>query len=145
MLSNKYFSLHVIPILKSLVETAKVGGAYVFKHTDGNIMPIMDLIISSGIDALHPIDPNAGLNLGEVKQKYGDKITLMGNVDCAHTLSWGTAEEVREEVKRCFRQGAKGGGYICMSSNSIHSAVKPENYLEMVKAIREYGKYPISV
>jgi uroporphyrinogen decarboxylase len=69
----------------------------------------------------------------------------MGNVDCAETLSWGTTDDVRAEVKRCLRQGAKGGGYICMSSNTIHSAVKPENYLEMIKAICEYGKYPVSV
>jgi len=52
---------------------------------------------------------------------------------------------VREDVKRCMRQAARGGGYICMSSNSIHSAVKPENYVEMVKAIRDYGQYPISI
>ena len=39
----------------------------------------------------------------------------------------------------------EGGGLICMSSNSIHSGVKPENYVAMVKAIREYGKYPISI
>jgi uroporphyrinogen decarboxylase len=145
MLSNKFFSRHVIPVLKSLVEEAKSQGAYVFKHTDGNIMPIMDLILSSGIDALHPIDPNAGMDLGEIKRKYGDKLTLMGNVDCAYVLSRGSVEEVRADVKRCLKQAAAGGGYICMSSNTIHSAVKPENYVEMVKAIREYGTYPISV
>jgi uroporphyrinogen decarboxylase len=145
MLSNKYFSKHVIPILKSLVDEAKSHGAYVFKHTDGNIMPIMDLIMSTGLDGLHPIDPNAGMDLAFMKEKYGDRLTLMGNVDCAQILSWGTAEDVRNEVKRCLRQGAKGGGYICMSSNTIHSAVKPENYLEMIKALREYGKYPISI
>lgn len=89
MLSNKLFSRHVIPVLKSLVDEAKSRGAYVFKHTDGNIMPIMDLIVSSGIDGLHPIDPNAGMDLGEVKKSYGDKLTLMGNVDCAYVLSRG--------------------------------------------------------
>jgi len=54
-------------------------------------------------------------------------------------------EKLAELVKRCIKQAALGGGYICMSSNSIHSAVKPENYVEMVKAIRDYGKYPISI
>jgi uroporphyrinogen-III decarboxylase len=66
-------------------------------------------------------------------------------VDCAYILTWGTLEQVREEVKRCIRQAARGGGFICMSSNSIHSAVKPENYVEMVRAIHDYGKYPISI
>ena len=145
MLSNEHFAKHVIPVLKALVDEAKSRGAYVLKHTDGNIMPIIDMIIDTGIHALHPIDPNAGMDLGEVKKKYGHRICLVGNVDCAYTLTWGTVEEVRENVKRCIKQAARGGGYICMSSNSIHSAVKPENYVEMVKAIRDYGKYPISI
>jgi uroporphyrinogen decarboxylase len=145
MLSNKFFARHVIPILKALTEESQRLGAYVFKHTDGNVMPLMDLLMDSGINGLHPIDPNAGMNLAFMKEKYGEKLTLLGNVDCAQTLSWGTADDVRAEVKRCLRQGSKGGGYVCMSSNTIHSAVKPENYMEMIKAIREYGKYPVSV
>ena len=145
MLSREHFARHVIPVLKALVNEAKSQGAYVLKHTDGNIMPIFDMILDAGIDGIHPIDPVAGMDLGEVKQKYGDRVCLMGNVNCADTLTWGTVEEVREEVKRCIRQAAPGGGFICMSSNTIHSAVKPENYLEMVKAIREYGRYPISI
>jgi uroporphyrinogen decarboxylase len=145
MLSREHFAKHVIPVLKALVDETKSRGAYVVKHTDGNIMPIIDMILDTGINGLHPIDPNAGMDLGEVKEEYGHRVCLVGNVDCAYTLTWGTLEEVREDVKRCVRQAARGGGYICMSSNSIHSAVKPENYVEMVKAIREYGEYPILI
>jgi uroporphyrinogen decarboxylase len=145
MLSREHFAKHVIPVLKALVDETKSRGAYFVKHTDGNIMPIIDMILDTGISGLHPIDPNAGMDLGEIKEKYGHRVCLVGNVDCAYTLTWGTLEEVREDVKRCVRQAARGGGYICMSSNSIHSAVKTENYVEMVKAIRDYGKYPISI
>ena len=145
MLSNEHFARHVIPVLKALVDEAKSRGAYVLKHTDGNIWPIFDMILGAGIDGIHPIDPNAGMDLGEVKKKYGHRVCLMGNVDCAQILTWGTVEEVREDVKRCIRQAARGGGHICMSSNTIHSAVKPENYVAMVRAIHEYGQYPISI
>lgn len=145
MLSRPHFVRHVIPVLKALVDEAKRRGAYVMKHSDGNIWPIIDLIVDTGIHGLHPIDPNAGMDLGEVKQKYGRRLCLMGNVDCTYILTWGTVEEVREDVKRCIRQAAHGGGYICMSSNSIHSAVKPENYAELVRAVHEYGEYPISI
>jgi len=145
MLSSEHFAKHVIPVLKALVDETKSRGAYALKHTDGNIMPIIDMILDTGIHGLHPIDPNAGMDLGEIKKKYGHRVCLIGNVDCAYTLTWGTVGEVREDVKRCIRQAARGGGYICMSSNSIHSAVKPENYVEMVKTVRDYGKYPISI
>ncbi len=145
MLSNEHFARHVMPVLKALVDEVKKRGAYAVKHTDGNIWPIFDMILDTGIHGLHPIDPLAGMDLGVVKEKYGRRVCLMGNIDCAYTLTWGTVEEVREEVKRCIRQAARGGGFICMSSNTIHSAVKPENYLAMIEAIREYGKYPISI
>ena len=145
MLSREHFIRHVIPVLKDLVDEAKSLGVFAMKHTDGNIYPILDLIVDTGIHGLHPIDPNAGMDLGDVKEKYGHRICLMGNVDCAYVLTWGTVEEVREDVKRCIRQAARGGGYICMSSNSIHPAVKPENYEEMVRAVREFGRYPISI
>ena len=145
MLRREHFVRHVIPVLKDLVDEAQRGGGKVAKHTDGNIYPILDLIVDTGIDGLHPIDPNAGMDLGDVKQKYGDRVCLMGNVDCAEILTWGTVEEVRDDVRRCLRQAAAGGGYICSSSNSIHSAVKPKNYAALVSAIREYGHYPISL
>ena len=115
------------------------------KHTDGNIWPIFDLIVGTGVNGIHPIDPEAGMDIGEAKTRYGDKVCLMGNIDCGPLLVWGTVDEVRHEVKECIRKAGKGGGLICMSSNSIHSGVKPENYVAMVKAIREYGQYPLAL
>ena len=102
-------------------------------------------VIDAGVDGIHPIDPMAGMDMGEAKAKFGDKVCLLGNVSCAFVLVTGSVEEVRQETKEVIRKGAKGGGFICTSSNSIHSAVKPENYVAMVKAIREYGRYPISL
>ena len=114
-------------------------------HTDGNIKPMLDLIVDTGIDGLNPIGPTAGMDLGEVKAQYGDRLCLMGNVDCRELLCWGTREQVRKAVKDCISKAGPGGGYICMSGHTIHGAVNPENYVEMVKAIREYGSYPLSV
>ncbi len=58
----------------------------------------------------------------------------------------GGSEDARfTEVKEAIKKAGYGGGYICMSSNSIHSGVKPENYAAMIKAIREFGKYPLEL
>ena len=141
--SPKHNARFLTPPLKKEVEVAHRFGKPAFKHTDGNISKIFDLIIETGIDGIHPIDPMAGMDLGEAKEKYGKKVCIMGNVNCGPTLSWKSVEEVRQEVKECIKKAGYGGGYICMSSNSIHSGVNPENYVAMVKAIREYGKYPL--
>ncbi len=119
------------------------AGLPVIKHTDGQIMPLIDMILDSGIDCLDPIDPIAGLDIGHMKEHYGDRIALKGNVDCAQTLTFGSVEDTVRETKEVIRKAAGGGGLILSSSNSIHSAVKPGNYLAMHNTLRIYGTYPI--
>ncbi|TVR66134.1 MAG: hypothetical protein EA427_16630, partial [Spirochaetaceae bacterium] len=117
-----------LPGLQRVMRGFKELGLLVIKHTDGNIMPIIDMIIETGIDCLDPIDPTAGMDLARIKQTYGSRIALKGNVDCAQTLTFGSVEETVAETKQCLEIGMPGGGYILSSSNSIHSEVKPENY-----------------
>lgn len=145
LMSPKHFRDLFFPGLCQVVGGFKELDLLVIKHTDGNIWPIIDMIVESGIDCLDPIDPIAGMNLAEVKSRYGDKIALKGNVDCAELMTFGTPEQVREATKVALQQGAPGGGYILSSSNSIHSSVKPENYQAMVKTLREFGRYPLKL
>lgn len=143
MVSPKFTERFILSGIKEMIQYSHSKGIPCLVHTDGNIWLIFDLILETGVDAIDPLDPVAGMDLGEAKAKYGGKVCLMGNVDCGNLLSWGTKDEVHEAVKECIRKAGKGGGYICKSSNSIHNAVNPENYVEMIKAIREYGKYPL--
>ena len=143
MVSPKMAAEFLMPYLKPIVDHVHKLGSFCFKHSDGLLWPLFDLIVGTGVDGIHPIDPEAGMDMGEAKARYGDKICLLGNIDCGPLLTWGTAEEVRQSVKECLRKGGKGGGLICMSSNSIHSGVKPENYIAMVETIHEYGQYPL--
>lgn len=145
MVSPHHTGRFITPSLKKMVDYIHRQGKPCIKHTDGNLWRIFELIVETGANGLHPIDPEAGMDIGEAKDKYGARICLMGNIDCGPLLCWGTQDEVRQEVKQCIRKAGKGGGLIVASSNSIHSAVKPDNYVAMVKAIREYGKYPLSL
>jgi len=145
LISPKRFRELFYPGFLKVVKGFKELGLYVIKHTDGNIMPIIDMIVDADIDCLDPIDPLAGMDIAEIKCKYGDRIALKGNVDCAHTLSFGTQEDVIEETQKCLHDGAPGWGYILSSSNSIHSSVKPENYLAMLETHKKYGNYPITI
>lgn len=129
--------------LKRVVQGFKQQGLFVIKHTDGNIMPLLPWILESGIDCLDPIDPVAGMNIAQLKRDYGHRLALKGNVDCAHTLTFGSVADTVRETREVIRQAGPGGGLILSSSNSIHSAVKPGNYLSMWNAIRVYGNYPL--
>lgn len=144
-ISPKMFAKYLYPGLKKVIAGFHEQGLPVIKHTDGNIMPLLEMIIDSGIDCLDPIDPLAGLDITDIKNKYGDRIAVKGNIDCAHTLTFGSVEDVVKETLEVIRKAGPGGGIIISSSNSIHSAVKPGNYLAMLNTIRTYGKYPISL
>ncbi|HBY96982.1 MAG TPA: hypothetical protein DEP84_24050 [Chloroflexi bacterium] len=143
MMSPRHFREFLYPGLCRVVAGFHEVGLPIIKHTDGNLWSIIDMIVDSGIDCLDPIDPSAGMELGEVKAKYGDRVALKGNVDCAQTMTFGTPEDVIAETREALRKGMPGGGYILSSSNSIHSAVKPENYLAMLRTLQEYGHYPV--
>ena len=145
MMSPDHFRELFYPGLCRVIGGFRELGLPVIKHTDGYLWPIIDMIIDSGISCLDPIDPQAGMDLTEVKDKYGDRVALKGNVDCAQTLSYATADEVIEETKEVIRKGGPGGGFILSSSNSIHASVKPENYLAMLDTLKKYGSYPLSL
>ena len=102
-------------------------GAYTIKHTDGNIMPIIDQLVDAGPHALHSLDPMAGVDIKEVKQKYGDRVALCGNVHCAH-LQTGTEQQIRDSAEYCLKWGKPGGGYIFCTSNCVFRGMPLDNY-----------------
>lgn len=140
LISPKLFREYELPNLKKIVEIGKKHGVPVVKHSDGNLYPILDDIINTGIAGLHPIEPGT-MDLRDVKEKYGKQICLLGNVDCRYVLPYGSEEDVRRDVRRCIDAAAKDGGFILTSSNSIHANVKVENVYVMVDEARKYGKY----
>jgi len=144
-MSPNAFRELMYPGLKRVVQGFHDHGLPMIKHTDGDIMPLLDMILDAGIDCLDPIDPLGGTDIGYMKQKYGDRVVLKGNVNCATTLVGGTVREVVQETLSVMEAAASGGGLILSSSNSIHSSVNPGNYLAMLNTIRAYGQYPIKL
>jgi uroporphyrinogen decarboxylase len=144
-ISPKDFRHYVYPCLREFTRTCHNRGVKVLLHSDGNLNQILEDIVDAGIDALHPWEPQANMNIVEGKKKYGDKICVVGNVDPMYTLSDAPVEFVREEVLKLLKNVAPGGGYILSSGHSVHPRVKYENLMEMMKTVQKYGKYPIQI
>jgi len=144
MMSPKMFREFLLPHLKRAVDVIHEEGAKCIKHCDGNLWPILDDMVDTGIDAINPLEPVACMDVSEVKRKYGDRLCIMGNIDCGELLCHGSETDVEESVKACIESGGWGGGLIVSSSNSIHHGVKPENYSAMIKAVHRHGRYPLA-
>lgn len=117
------------------VSGVKALGAWCIKHTDGNVWPILGDIVDTGIDAVGPLEPGAGMDLGEVKRRYGRRVAVVGNVD-VDLLSRGTQGEVVASVTALVREVSVGGGHILSSGNTIAASVRPENYRAMLRTAR---------
>lgn len=139
MMSPEHFRRFVLPGLSSAVAGIHDAGGLCVKHSDGNLWPILEDIAGTGIDGLGPLEPGAGMDLGEVRRRCGDRLCLVGNVD-VDLLCRGTAEQVRRSVRELLDRVSPRGGHILSSGNSITSAVRPENFRAMVDAAREAGQ-----
>ncbi len=139
-LSPKMFAEFIQPYLYKIIKETKEAGGYTIKHTDGNIMPILDQLVECEPDALHSIDPMAGVDIKEVKEKVGDKVCLCGNVNCA-LMQTGTEEEVIASAEYCLTYAKPGGGYIFATSNIPFKGLDPDRYrliLDVWKRMRDY-------
>ena len=145
LISPAMFQRFFFPYLKRITERCHSHSLPFFKHTDGNIENIeKELLLECGVDGYHAIEPSANMDIVRLKQEYGDRLTLLGNVDCGHLLVNGTVDEIAKETRRCIRHVAPGGGYVLSSSNSIHGAIPTANFLAMLETARKFGEYPIS-
>ncbi|MCS7224850.1 MAG: hypothetical protein NZ959_09890 [Armatimonadetes bacterium] len=143
VMSPEQFRQFILPYLAQSVQAAHDTNTPYIKHTDGNIWSLLPMMVEAGIDAIDPIEPAAGMDIGEVKRAYGDRLCLVGNVDCSFVLTFGTEEDVAEAVKETIAKASPNGGHILASSNSIHPGVLPRNYRVMVDTAKEFGRYPI--
>lgn len=114
-----------------------------FIHSCGSVDPLIGDFIDAGFDILNPVQTSAAnMNPRQLKAKYGDKIAFWGGgVDTQQTLPFGTADQVRKEVRERIRIFAPGGGFVFNTVHNVQPRVPIENLLAMYEAVREHGDY----
>jgi len=143
LMSPKHFREFELPLIREQIDTFRKKHVPVIFHSDGNITQIIGDVVQAGINALHPIQPNA-MDLPGVKAAWGQKICVMGNLDSTLVLP-GSRDKLIEETKKCIRTAAPGGGYIMASGNSILANTPLENIQTWVETTKKYGTYPIRI
>lgn len=137
MVSPQMWREFVLPHHRHIVEAVDVP---VIWHSDGLITPLLPLAVEAGFAGMHSLEPAAGVDLGQVKREYGAELVLVGNADAA-ALCQGDLEAVREEVRRCMRQGAPGGGYMFSTCSSLFQGMNLQAVVELYRYAAEIGAY----
>jgi uroporphyrinogen decarboxylase len=144
MISPQHLRQYFFPWLKRVAEVCHAHDVPLIYHSDGKLDEVLDDLVECGVDGLHPIEPKA-MDIVQLKQDYGGRLALLGNVDLSYTLTRGTPEEVAAEVIHLLHTVAPGGGYCLGSGNCIPAYVPFENYQALRQTCIDYGDYPISL
>ncbi|MDK2897702.1 MAG: hypothetical protein PWP04_1822 [Candidatus Atribacteria bacterium] len=132
-----------IPLLKELANTARKYNRPLHLHQHGRVREIMEDIVSTGINLVCPLEspPLGNVDLSWVKEKYGNRIALKGNVSTT-ILCEGPLEAIEEEVRKCIKKASLGGGYILGTGDQVHRDTPFEHIKFMKEMAEKYGKYP---
>lgn len=105
-------------------------------HSDGNLAPVLDDLLTLGMSGLHPLEPGA-MDLDWLKREYGKRLCLVGNIDIQHTMTDAGEEDIHRCIDRCMETLAGGGGYIISDANSVPASVSADNIMEIARYIRQ--------
>ena len=137
--SPKMFREFILPGLKAECEAAHAKGKYLIKHTDGQLWPVLDLMLEAGIDGWQGIQPEIGMTLPRLQERYGGRLCFWGGVSMPALVA-GTEEQVAEEVRVACESAPPAGGLVITCANSVMVGVKYQNYLAQLRAARRYGQ-----
>ena len=135
-----WFDRFVMPHLTRLIKAYRDMGFYTIKHTDGNIMPILDRLVEASPHALHSLDPRGGVDIAEVVKLASDKVALCGNVDCGK-LQTDTDAECIESARYALEHGMKSPGYVFCTSNCVYTGMELSRYELILDVWRKHGVY----
>lgn len=131
---------YIMPSHKAITKPFRKKGLPAILHSDGNVNLLVPDIIQAGFTALQPLEVKAGMDVIQLKEKYGDKLAFIGNID-ARKLCTNDLEQIRDEVLPKIEHAAIGGGYILCSDHSIPPDVDLDVFKAFSKMGRKYGTY----
>jgi hypothetical protein len=143
LFSPDYWRRHFKPGVKALVEECHKNGLPVIYHGCGNVNRIFEDFIEIGVDAYNPLEAKAGLDVIDLRRRFGHRLAFCGNMN---VLEWaGAAREELRTIVLTKLNAAKGGGFLFQSDHSVPGNVSGEAYDCVVKLVREYGVYPLQL
>jgi hypothetical protein len=142
VISPEHWREFVFPHLRDLcTELHRYDpAARLYCHICGNILPVAEELVDSGLDCIGPLDPLGGFTVAQMRARVGEEVALLGGVN---TLSFvdGTPETIVAEARECLRGGGRAGGYILSSGCVIPRTAPPGNLKALREAAERYGVY----
>jgi hypothetical protein len=142
--SLKHFREFILPYHKKMYDECKKHSMLIVLHSCGKIDAFLPDLVNAGLNCIQSLEATAGVDLVGLKNSLGDKICFMGGLDSSGVLTFGTPNDVENNVKACLKAAGFGGGFIIGPSHDILN-MPWDNILAMRASIEKYRKYPLNL
>jgi hypothetical protein len=139
MFSPASFQKVFLPAYRHMVKTYKEAGAkYVFLHSDGNIGPLLDMLVDAGIDGINPLEKRAHMDAVQLRKRYPHLI-LTGGMCNTNTLIYGPVSKIEAEARQLIDLGQNGG--LVIGTHSVSPEIPLEHFEAYNRVCRTYGNF----
>ena len=133
-----------LPIVKTISRMCKEKGIFSHVHSCGPEKELVRLLCEeTDITVVDPLEipPMGDCNLAELKELYGDKIVLKGNLHTTDVMLFGSKQDAINASKQAIDDAAKGGKFILSTGDQCGRDTPDENIFAMIETARTYGRY----
>lgn len=132
----RMFERYLLPRYRKIIAACREAGCrHFFFHSDGQVAPLIDMIIECGFEGINPIEPRCNPGLIELREKYGRRLVLLGGVCNTQILQRNDRREIEEHLKPLIELTREGG--VVLGTASIPAETPPEAYDLMMRCIEE--------
>jgi len=146
VLSPTLFREYNLPVIKEVTRLCKRAGILTRLHMCGRSYEVVKMLYEeTDLNIMNPLEPPPGgdVSLKKVKEEFGDKFCLEGNINTFETLLRGTPDDVKKACLQCILDAGESGGFVLATADQVARDTPDENIRTMVRTAREWGKYPL--
>lgn len=126
------------PCHKQITDLLHENGLKTILHTCGNVNELIEYLIEAGWDCLQPLEVKAGMDLLDLHEKYGDRLTFMGGIDARNIANPDLSVVEQELADKLSAAKSWSGGYIYHSDHSIPDNVSLEHFRKYWEIVQRY-------
>ncbi len=139
LISPRLYRALVLPHHRRACQRFAADGIPTILHSDGDVRPLIPHFLEAGFSCLHPLEVKAGLDVADLKARYGRALVCFGNID-ARALA-GSRAQIEAEVCGKLAAGMRDAGYIFHTDHSVPADVPFANYCFAVSLLEKHGRY----
>ena len=138
MISPKFMEQYYAPQLRYGLQPLLDVGCKPVWHCDGDVRPILDMLIDCGVQGFQGFQPECGMNIEYVAQRRtrdGSALLIFGPLAVTTELPVCAPEEIRDKVRHAVDVCRGNADLVLFTANTINPDVPLDNIRAMYEAI----------